>query len=291
MLLFLNLPAYTQSDVICIPYGSSVNIDGIVSNNEWKDADSLILGTSTQTKVLYKHDSLNLLVAYIGKLESSSRIPELLIDVNNDKSTTWSSDDWWFHVSAQDCDYQGAYANYDSCGIVRPNWKAVENMDFGLPQAPFNDTVEIEIPFSTLPITLSETDTIGLSFLVTNLFSTWTHWPVSANRNNPSTWGLAVFGCDGLSGVREPVLHSIPIALYPNPSDGQFVVKFPEEAVYGNLIIKISNPSGMIIWQKQFNDAGYSEIPINVSNFSSGTYFLTIEGKDFYAREQIVLER
>ncbi len=290
-LLFLNSLVHAQSDVICIPYGSSVMIDGIISHQEWQDADSLFLGTSIQTKVMYKHDSLNLLVAYVGHLESSSRIPELIIDINNDKSATWSSDDWWFHVSAQDCDYQGVYANYDSCAYVRPTWTAVENMDFGVPQPPFNDTVEIEIPFSTLHLTLSETDTIGISFLVTNLFSTWTHWPVSANRNNPSTWGSAVFDCGSLSSVSKPISRSVPIALYPNPSEGEFVVKFPEGTVDDKLILKISDPTGKVIWQRNYNDSRNSAIPINVTNYAGGVYFLTVEGKDFFASEKIILGR
>src|SRR5688572_2663346 len=101
-----------------IPEGTTPVMDGAVNSGEWSDADSVTINisASVECKVLFKHDCSNLYLAYLDNLESMAALfPEVLIDVNNSKSASWEADDWWFHVSATDCYYQGAYAVYSNC--------------------------------------------------------------------------------------------------------------------------------------------------------------------------------
>jgi len=267
--------AKTQT-TICIPNGSSVNIDGIISNNEWQDADSLFLGTGSQTKVLYKHDNNNLLVAFVGNLQSASRFPEILIDINNDKNSSWQADDWWFHVSAQDCEYQGQYGNYNNCAIVRPNWSAVKNMASGPPSPPYIDTIEVKIPFNTLNINLNSVDSIGLSFMVTNTVNSWIHWPAGADRNLPSTWGAAIFDCV-INSLQDHGKSNIEyIKISPNPTDGILQLKFTDKIPTDEFTMYIYDDTGKKVIQKTFNESVVSDIEIDLTGISGGTYLIKI---------------
>lgn len=191
----INYTSYCQLEIIEIPFGNSVVINGEIEPLEWVDSDTIILNgsSSNEVSVIYKHDSKNIFFAFLGNLQSNNRMPEILFDIDDDKNSSWKSDDWWFHVSATDCEYQGEYGNYQNCQLKRPNWLAEPNMMPGPNPSSFVDTIEIAIPFSTLNIDINTIGTIGISVCVTNLFSSWSHWPENSNRNIPETWGSASF--------------------------------------------------------------------------------------------------
>ncbi len=274
----------SAQSTICIPFGSSVNIDGVVTATEWQDADSVYVGSGSQTKVFYKHDSLNFLVAFVGYLQSSSRIPEILIDVDNDKNATWETDDWWFHVSAQDCEYLGEYGNYDSCGIVRSNWTAVENMAAGPAAPPYNDTIEVEIPFSTIGISL--TDTIGISFLVTNLFSSWSHWPTEANRNNPSTWGTGVF-CSSSASIND-VDQKNRYNVSPNPANDYIYISSFDIGL-NEMSIAVFDQTGKEVYEETLQNGINNIYGFSTNELSEGIYFLQIKTSQLQVTEKIII--
>ena len=291
ILVLFNLPGRAQFEAICIPNGNSVGIDGIISPNEWSDADSLTIGGGTLTKVYYKHDGMNFLIAFVGNLQSSSRFPEILFDIDHDRSIIWANDDWWFHISAQDCEYKGEYGNYDSCDVVRPNWTAEQNMNPGPPMPPLNDTIEVEIPFSTLNITPSNSDTIGITFLVSNLVNSWEHWPASADRNSPSSWGLATFSCQ-TTDISEDLEIETPVPnIYPNPTKGNLTISFEDTQdrdIYSVKILDINGKNMAVKWDVRTIN---SKIELDLSDFPPGTYFLRMEGKDFYYTERKIILR
>lgn len=283
-LLTMSGLAFSQSDVICIPLGSSVTIDGEITVAEWEDADSLMIGTGSQTKVLFKHDNTSLLVAYLGNLQSSSRFPEILLDINNSKTSDWEADDWWYHVSATDCEFQGEYGNYDSCALVRPNWTAEPNMVSG----PTVDTIEIEIPFSTINLDINSVDTVGISVLVTNTFNSWVHWPVSADRNNPSSWAAAIFDCGNVSLEEEAVTEYFDV--FPNPSRGILHFEFPDKVPSDDFTISIYDKSGRLLIQKRVK--ALDEPIIDISALSSGSYLIQLmEENETLGQRQFILNR
>lgn len=216
------------SQVIYIPFSSAPNLDGKVGSAEWNAANAVnisIQGGSNAIPVFFMHDSSSIYIAYQGNLQSSNiRFPEVLIDLENDKSAGWMNDDWWFHVSATDCEYQGQHSNYDSCMLVRPNWTGVPNFNQSPPPT---DTVEIAIPFATIGLDLSVHDTIGISFEVATL-NTWEYWPSGADIDIPSTWGSAVFksistGISEKNGVEE-------LRIFPNPARDYIMVQGLQKA-------------------------------------------------------------
>jgi len=256
-----------QSD-ITIPCGTTPTIDGIAFNSEWNDADSIaieILGGTEEVKVLYKHDGISLHFAYMGNLQSSNiRFPELLIDVNNDKSANWLMDDWWFHVSGTDCDYQGQPNNFDSCELVRPNWKAQNNFIAG---GPVIDTVEIQIPFSTFGIDVNTIDTIGIAF------SVWEYWPSTANAGNPSTWANATFETCVPLGANKPSIRN-EFTISPNPNDGNFTVWFEQIPNEQNDHLIIFNVLGKRIYSENIKGRKVNVSLDDKADFRPGIYFV-----------------
>lgn len=270
-------------DVTLIPYGNPVVIDGEIHSNEWNGADSVmidILGGTKQVKVLYKHDSTNFYFAFLGNLESvNARYPEVLFDVNNDKGTSWDVDDWWFHVSATDCEYQGQASNYDSCMAVRPHWKAEPNFAAGPPNT---DTVEIQIPFSTIGLDILITDTFGLAFDVTNTFSAWEYWPFNAQIGNPSTWANAVFELIDVTSIEKQ--QAPAFSVFPNPFTTVLYVSFetaePRE-------IQLVDSRGQLVFTNQ-SDAAI-EIPL-AGQLAPGLYFLKVAGSSGEAVKKVVVQ-
>ena len=168
-------------------------MDGQINASEWQDADSFIVYTanSDSTIVYYKHDMLNLYFAFAGKLETNSLSamhPEVLIDPQNKKGNSWSSDQWWFHVSNDDCYNDGGYGVFTNCTASPTDWTGVPNYS---PGPPFTDSVEIKIPYSKIGFNSVTQNTMGLAIVITNIQTFFYEWPTSADRNKPATWAEA----------------------------------------------------------------------------------------------------
>jgi N-acetylneuraminic acid mutarotase len=179
--------------ILEIPTGSSVIIDGVLGSGEWDDAETVELSVEGEVNVtvLLKNDGMNLLAAYhyIFTGDENLCFPEVLVDTENDKSSGWMSDDWWFHVSGTDCEAQGTFDVYTDCAVIQPDWEAAPN--FALVQNPPPlDTFEIRIPLAKVGVTVG--DTIGLALRLENVPSAFGYWPANATAESPETWGTAV---------------------------------------------------------------------------------------------------
>ncbi len=92
-----------------------VTIDGVLQQPEWKNAKKTTIGVNAtdSVQVLYKHDNNAMYFAFTGKLESAMALfPEVLTDGENKGGANWVSGQWWFHVSATDCENNGGYGVY-----------------------------------------------------------------------------------------------------------------------------------------------------------------------------------
>ncbi len=176
-----------------IKRGGTPAIDGVISSGEWSDANSIQIyverGWSVQ--VSYKHDDSDLYVAFSNLNNKGRKLyPELLLDMTNRKSSSWNSDDWWFHASFNDCEGRGVYSVYTfgnngSCQKDHTDWIA-SNYPIGSPGA-----IEIKIPYSKVGLVPSSGKTIGIAFDVTDAIRKWHFWPSGAELENPSTWAVA----------------------------------------------------------------------------------------------------
>ncbi len=181
-------------EVLQIPHGASVLVDGELSSGEWDDAEVRNLGIAgvIDVTVRIKHDGANLLAAYEYSFLADENLcfPEMLIDVGMDMAESWAPDDWWFHVSGSDCEAHGTYDVWGDCAIVQPDWLGVPNFAM-VPEPPVLDTFEVSIPFSKIGVAAG--DSVGLAFRIEYFSVTqeYAYWPSDAAVATPSTWGAA----------------------------------------------------------------------------------------------------
>ncbi len=266
--LLLVLPLIIQGQSLIIPSGSSVTIDGIFTIQEWQDANQLNLSINStkSTKVFCKHDGNALLVAFVNNLQSGGLyFPEIMIDADNNKGSSLSMNDWWFHVSATDCEFNGQYGNYNNCMAVRPNWKAEPN--FQLTSSVYTDTVEISIPFSTLGV--NTLDSIGISFLLNN-FQTFKRLPLTSNHLDPSTWYAAQL--DGSTKLEEQT--GFDFSFYPNPTKNEVMINYKVKQT-NEAQLRIMNLSGQVLSTERINHAS-GNVVFDVNAYPCGMYFIEL---------------
>lgn len=275
VLLFiaLNAPMKAQIATLTLVCAKSPTIDGIVSAGEWEDSDTvrLAVGFNKSVRISFKRDLAKMYFLFSGHLESQIKLPEILIDVNNDKSSAWQTDDWWFHISANDCEHSGAYGVYTNCQLVQPNWEAENNITQG---QPFTDTVEVSIPFAKIGFIESETNyRFGLCFFLNGFGGGNSIWPPDADKLAPSTWGdmlLESLFCNP-TGLR--LAKSTPaFLLYPNPSPNLFSLSF-NDIIIESYRFEITDLMGNLLPFESTRTSNKIEFELNKK---PGVYFLHI---------------
>lgn len=271
-----------NAQVITIPYNNTpVTIDGNISAGEWAGSFETFIKVSAtdSVRVLCKHDFNAIYFMFSGKLESANALfPEVLFDPQYAKGSAWTSGQWWFHVSATDCEHNGAYGIYDNCLATQPGWEGAPNFTMG---APYTDTVEIKIPFSKLGINPFVTEKMGMALLVTNTATSWKLWPAIADRNIPSTWSTAIIG------KWPAALHEISeqknSKIYPNPAHDVLTIEVSKTAT-----ITMVNITGQELLRKQISTGTQT---LNISGLPKGTYTVCLrEGNDLVHYEKLVVE-
>jgi hypothetical protein len=145
VILFLCLPGKAQ--FINIPQGTTPEIDGDFAANEWDDAAqaTIYVQTDWTVTVFYKHSDTCLYLAFTDvKGVYGERYPDVMLDINNDKSTLWAADDWWLHASYNDCEGNGVYNVWASCQPTHSGWVA-NNFPLSMP-----GTIEMGISYSKI---------------------------------------------------------------------------------------------------------------------------------------------
>ena len=200
---------------ITIPFTQSPPvIDGTMAPGEWSGAASVSIpvNVSDSVRVRCLYDDSAVYFLFTGKLESANIFfPEVLVDPKTKRGSSWTTEQWWFHVSATDCEHEGAYGVYNSCAAIQPGWQGAPNFTPGLP---YTDMVEMKLPFSKLGLSAAP-DSMGLAFVVTNTATIWKLWPAAADRNVPSTWAMARFG--GAASIEANPAGVNGVRVYPSP--------------------------------------------------------------------------
>lgn len=226
LLILLSFSVYSQ-EYVYLKQGESVILDGIISSYEWSDADSIEIEApdSEPIKVYFKYDEdSNFLAAFVlnNIAVNQYKIPEILFDTYNDKSISWQNDDWWFHISAQDCEANGIYDVYNDCSIVQSDWYGVPNFGFGY--APPIDFIELQIPFDKLDIAIG--DTIGFAFNFWISDDLRLYWPESALIGDPSTWANVIIHDPSIGICNNNIVSNLEINISPNPFNQSTTIKY-----------------------------------------------------------------
>ena len=180
-------PAFAQTS---IPVGGSIKVDGVIEPKEWNDAASFAFAKSdiVTAKVFAKHDGAHLLLAYIyeNPKDSTYILPEFFIDTKFTKGKIWGQDDFWFHVSAQDCFAIGKREDYSLCSRDDAPWKAVPNYPYGDAYKKI-DVFEISVPFELVKVVPGQTVGICFSIAIFPGELRLNH-PQSSHEDVPETW-------------------------------------------------------------------------------------------------------
>jgi hypothetical protein len=256
--------------IIQANFGDHMYMDGIAYGLEYQNVDTIDIfnnsGDSTEFRIMYDLD--NLYIAAIGNLESKNLFPEVLISSKWDNSTSWESgEDWFFHVSATDCESSVQYGDFNNCDTVQPDWIGIPNFE---PGQPFTEVVEIAIPFSKIGYQLSSSDTIAICLMTTNTFNQFNYFPKQSSYNNPTTWAKLVLESAGTSNT-ELNYRSKKIFLYPNPAENLISLSNFEV----NTKYFITDILGREINSGFLDNRG----EINVASLKSGVYLLNVEGE------------
>lgn len=189
------LSVFAGASTLEIPLGVTPEIDGAFDASEWAGATTVEFAANeraVQVRAHLVHDGEYLFVAfeYIKNLDAELVLPEVLIDAGNEKTEDWADGDWWFHVSAQNCEAQGEFDNYGRCGLTRPHWLGRPNFAPGAASEAL-PAVEIRIPLDLVGIAVEVP--FGLSLTVNAWPSdTRGYWPEEADITMPASWGVAV---------------------------------------------------------------------------------------------------
>lgn len=192
ILIFIAITCCNQKS-ICqnkVQIGKSIVFDGIIENKEWDDASIFTFKQNEflNAKVFIKHDNQNLLILYLynNQKDSTYYLPEFFIDTKLNKSKTWEEDDYWFHVSAQDCYSIGKREDYSKCSTADQIWKATPNYPFGNEFKKI-DAFEISVPFELLNIKSGQR--IGICFSIAIYPEEMRlNYPNNSNEDIPETW-------------------------------------------------------------------------------------------------------
>ncbi|MBZ0097528.1 MAG: T9SS type A sorting domain-containing protein [Taibaiella sp.] len=217
----LTLPVAGQHIVFPLD-NNPVTVDGVLHAAEWQYAETASIAVTGMdyVTVMYKHDNTAMYFAFTGKLESANMLfPEIVTDAANLGGATWTSGQWWLHVSATNCENNGGYGVFNDCKASQPGWEAAPNFASG---TPITDTVEIRVPFAKIGFNPAAMDTMGIAFLVTNTATVFRTFPGSADRYQPTTWAKATFskipaGIDSVNG-------KMGKNVYPNPAADKIYV-------------------------------------------------------------------
>jgi hypothetical protein len=170
-------------DSIDIITGTIPTIDGIISQGEWVDANSVQIQTpdGERISVYYKHDKTNL---YIGFDTNTEYFAEIYFDTSNNGGLRPQNDDLLLHASGALYEQQGTGFDWGESNYEITGWNA-STMYEG------NGQIEYSISFLKIGIIPSTTSIIGVSFSITDSLNLryCFYWPVDANRKNPNTWG------------------------------------------------------------------------------------------------------
>ncbi len=94
--------------------------------------------------------------------------------------------------------------------------------------------------------------------------------------NYVSKWigGNYVSGCGNTTGIIESKINNETLNIYPNPTTNQITIEF--NTSQQNALIEVRNVLGEILYSEKLKSNTLSQ-SINVSEFSNGVYFVTLQ--------------
>lgn len=172
-----------KHDIVSIPRGPAITLDGQISQGEWDHAMRVQLTITPEwiVSVLLQHDDRNLYLAFTNlRHNRAERYPEVLLAPANQKPLFWKEgQQWWLHASYNLCESNARPTQYDECAPTKAGWDAT--------RFPRENGVS-EIAISLDKVGLIPRKPFGMALDVTDTKSQWSFWPESAKLQVPMSW-------------------------------------------------------------------------------------------------------
>jgi hypothetical protein len=92
-----------------------------------------------------------------------------------------------------------------------------------------------------------------------------------------------------ITGIDE--VNDQSISVYPNPSNGNFIVELVQSENSAAISIDVVNTLGQIIFSSEEKMSSQAKEEIELKSVSSGVYFIEIRTASDFVRKKIVIEK
>ena len=109
-----------------------------------------------------------------------------------------------------------------------------------------------------------------------------------SNDTNQEGWMIDEFATlGGIIGASTDDNSRLEIEVYPNPTNGDLILKLPETNSE-NFALEISNNSGQTVLKENIRNRGLQNHQVSFESFSKGVYFLRLKIGDKIYRQRII---
>ena len=271
---------FQPENEVTAPKSDYITVNGLLDESDWK-IDQIVnivaLGTpGDDPNTSYFGAAYNANFLYVGldvidTILTAYEMGEVFIDGNNNGGVYDESD---LHLR-----FAGPYIQ-----VIYPDTIYGVLLGFAVKPTGFGYTAELGIPWSELGITPVEGEQIGFDLILSDGDSgTGVDYMMAWNGGlqnyaGTSSFGDLIFGIS--SNINDNVDYSDQIVLFPNPSTGIVSLGVNSDSFEGILTMHVADIAGRTVINEQYEVSSGKMIELNASLFTSGVYFVTIQGKD-----------
>lgn len=189
LLLFIT-PSVLSQNIELVQSSGSININGILGNDEWLGSKKVTLVRSDEWKIniRIKYDQDYLYVAFENlAFESKGKLNAEILIQTNAEDDKWNDNTYWFHSSYSNCYSKEEYYNWENCSTNHQDWKA--NV---YPFKNGNDHIEFQISLKKLGLEIAGNNQIKIAFKLSDVSELHSYWPQKAEIQSPQTWGKLI---------------------------------------------------------------------------------------------------
>ncbi len=101
-------------------------------------------------------------------------------------------------------------------------------------------------------------------------------------------FGVDSLAIDFITGIEDQTANNIQFSIYPNPSEGQFILRNGENA--DSYSVMVFDPRGKVVYDQRINFAARDQRLIDLSAQAKGIYLMKISNAENSFTRKIVIQ-